>query len=392
MRAKSLASAWPIPGVDPYPTLAQLRTVGPVHRLEDLDAWLVVAHREAHEILRGQGWSSDPRRSPAAVQRMGLDLVNTEVLAKTVLFAEAEVHQRLRHALSGFFTPKAVGALRHRIASVVETAFVGHDPDQPWEIMDEIAYPVPLGVICELLDTGIDLAMRLRADATALTALIDPLAEAHAAEAGASAAMGLTYDLVALVAERRGANGEDLLSCLLDNLDPDEAMFMTLLLLVAGHETTANLIGNAVISLHDHPQVARDLRRHPENLAHAVEEFLRYESPVQLTARVATEPHRVGGVPIEKGDQVYISLGAANRDPDVFPEPDRLVPTRITAGHLAFGHGVHFCAGASLARAEAEDVLRHVLALDPPVEDRQIRASRDRSATFRRIASLTLGS
>lgn len=389
----SLAPAplWPVPADDPYPTLARLRAEAPVHRIDALDAWLVVSHPEARAVLRGEGWTSDPRQSPAARRRMGAGNAELEILTKTPLFVDGTAHVRLRRALSDRLTPRAVQSLRPRIASIVHAVVSVHERGQGWEVMDEIAYPVPLAVICELMDTGVDLATRLRSEATALTALIDPLADLVEIEAGADAAMGLMLELVALTAERRQGPGADLLSCLLGVLDPDEALFTSLLLLVAGHETTANLIGNAVVCLHQRPDVARALRQDPDGVPRAVEELLRYESPVQLTARVATRPQTLGTVSVEEGDQVFVSLGAANRDPRVFVDPDRLQPDRAPSGHLAFGSGAHFCAGAALARAEAEETLRALLALDPPLEERPIQVERARSATFRRISTLRIG-
>lgn len=398
-----LAPAWPIPAEDPYPALRRLREKGPIHRLDDWDAWLVVSHAEALGILTGPGWSSDPGRSPQAAGRLGLAGPGGQLGPKSVLFTDPPEHTRLRNALSGYLTPRSVGAYRHRIASIVGAAFSAHEPGEPLRIMEEIAYSVPLAVICELLDTGTEMATRLRQETPLMTAMLDPLATPEAMEAGAAAATRLLIDLVSLAAERSVRRGPDLLSALLAHgvaggeagleagLEAGEVIVMALLLLVAGHETTANLIGNAVIVLHDHPDLARELRADPRLAGPAVEELLRFEAPVQLTARSALDDLPVAGARVRRGEQVFVAIGAANRDPAVFADPDRMDLGRGHRHHLSFGHGAHFCAGAALARAEAQEVIGHLLRLDPPLEDRELQVTRAGSATFRRIDALELG-
>jgi cytochrome P450 len=165
---------------------------------------------------------------------------------------------------------------------------------------------------------------------------------------------------------------------------------MALLLLTAGHETTANLIGNAVIVLHEHPGLVKDLRDNPDLIGPAVEELLRFEAPVQLATRVATGDLPVAGALVRGGERVFVAVGGANRDPAVFADPDRVDIGRAHQHHLSFGHGAHFCAGAALARAEGQEVIRHLLRLDPPFEDQELRVTRSRSAAFRRVAELEL--
>lgn len=388
--------AWPIPLEDPYPALARMREDGPVHRLEDLDSLLVVCHPVAQATLTAPAWSSDPTTSPQIVERMGGGAIVGATMAKTMLFSDPPEHARLRKAGGRHLTPRAVEALRPRIAAIVDAAFSVHKPGEDLEVMDEIAYPVPLAVICELLDVPVEIAEALRRDTPTVAAMLDPLADAAALEEAAGAAFGLMLELVPVVADRRTTPGADLLSAFVadDETGPglaaDEAIVMALLLLAAGHETTANLIGNAVVAIHDHPDVARALRANPDLIPSAVEELLRYDSPVQLTGRVAKADVDLAGTSVAAGQQVLVSLGAANRDPEAFPQPDLLDFQRQTRGHLAFGHGAHFCAGASLARAEAQEVLRRLVLLEPALEELEIRVRRGQSATFRRIDSLTL--
>ena len=388
--APTTADAWPLPTEDPYPTLAEMRAAGPVHRLSPGGPWLVVSHALAHEVLRAEGWSSDLSRATQALVGRDLQGLGIDTTTANVLFSDGEQHHRLRRALSGRLSPRAVAEFRPRIAAVVAAAVDAHQPGEPWDVVDELAYPVPLAVICELLDAGVEVAERLRDETRTLTALVDPMAGPDEMVAGMSAATVLTFDMVALIAERRADPGDDLLSCLAGELQPEEAVVMTLLLLVAGHETTANLIANAAIALHDHPELPRALRADPGLIPRAVEELLRWEPPVQLTARSATRSQPLGPVQLSEGDQVLISLAGANRDPSAFEQPDRVVLERDSPGHLAFGHGIHFCAGASLARAEAAEVISALVALDPPVESRELSYDRGSSVTFRRVESLVL--
>ena len=381
---------WPIPTEDPYPVLAEMRRRGPIHRLEALDAHLVVTHEDAHRILRSEGWSSDPSRATAGTGIAGLEGMGPDLQAANVLLSDGDVHHHLRGALSGLLTPRAVGSLSTRIAAVVDAVMAGHEPGEPWDVLDEIAYPVPLAIMCELLDAGVDLAERLREETRTLTSLVDPMASAAEIQSGISAATVLTFDMVGLVAERRRSPDEDLLSIVAERLEPEEAVVMALLLLVAGHETTANLIAGSVIALHEHPELARRLRRDPTLIGDAVEELLRWDAPVQLTSRVATEPQRVGSTEVGPGERVFVSLGAANRDPCAFEDPDSLCLDRKGPSHLSFGHGAHFCAGAALARAEAEEVLRALVLLDPPIESQGLTFRRAASATFRRFDELEL--
>jgi len=389
-------TGWPIPLIDPYPTLRHLRESGPVHLLPDLDSYLVVSYAEAMAVLHGPQWSSDPTRSPRLAAQLGLSDMASAFLAKSLLLSDPPRHTRLRRALGGHLTPRRVEQLRSRIRRLVDVAISAHEPDEPLEVMDEIAYPVPLAVMCELLDAGPETAELFRQEMPQMTAILDPLAEPTLIEAGAAAAFGLMLELVPLVAARKAHPGGDLLSALVTSgdessgLEPDEAIVMTLLLLAAGHETTANLISNAVICFRDHPDATRRLRTQPDLLPAAVEELLRHEAPVQLTSRVARIEMNLGDHAIPAGHQVFVSLGGANRDPAVFSEPDTFDPDRDARSHLAFGHGAHFCAGAALARGGSHEVLRALLQLAPPIEEREVSFERGASPTFRRVSELVL--
>lgn len=387
---------WPIPLDDPYPAYLALRESGPVHWFGELGCHLVVAHAEAQAILRGPQWSSDLRANPVMAARLGLGPGNTGLLGPGLLFTDPPQHTRLRRTISGHLAPKAIELFRPRIRAIVDAAFDGWPPDRDLDVMSDLAYPIPLAVICEMLDTGTEMAVVLRYQTPRLVGLIDPLADRETVDDAVSSGVALMLELVPLVAERRARPGGDLLSGLVSpsaaspGLEVDEAIVMALLLLAAGHETTASLIGNAVVAFGAQPDRARFLRSHPELIPAAVEELIRFDGPVQLIARTATEDTQVGPVTVAAGEQVLICTGAANRDPAVFAEPDRLDFGRGSWPHLGFGHGLHFCAGASLARAEAQETLRRLLALDPPVEERGMAIGRGTSPALRRVTTLVL--
>ena len=395
MSQTTRSAPWPVPLDDPYPGLARLREQSSIHWLPQLGSQLVVSYDLAAQVLHGPDWSSDPSLSPRLASRLPPG-AHQGLVNKSLLTTDPPAHTRLRRALSGWLTPRNVEGARHRIAAITAAAVAGHDACEALDVMDGLAYPVPLAVMCELLDVPAELAVRLREETPRMTALLDPLADEAAMRAGAEAAFSLLIELVPLVAQRRRHPGADLLSDLAAGpageagLEADEVVLMIQLLLAAGHETTANLIGNAVAALHAHPGTTRLLRRSPEWLPAAVEEFLRYDSPVQLASRVARRNLALGGMDISKGEQVLVALGAANRDPAAFTDPDHLDLCRQSAPHLAFGHGAHFCAGAALARVEAQEILRRLLELTPPIEDRELAIRRGRSATFRRIDMLLL--
>jgi cytochrome P450 len=393
VRDAVIPARWPIPLDDPYPAYLALRESGPVHWLDELGCHLVVAHAEAQAILRAPAWSSDARANPVMAARLGLGPDTPGLLAPGLLFTDPPEHTRLRRTISAHLSPKAVELFRPRIRAIVDAAFDGWPPDRDFDVMSDLAYPIPLAVICELLDTGTEMAVALRHRTPRLVGLIDPLADQETVDEAMSSGVALMLELVPFVAERLGRPGPDLLSCLLSpsaGLEVDEAIVMALLLLAAGHETTASLIGNAVAAFGAQPGRARFLRAHPELIPAAVEELIRFDGPVQLIARTAIQDTRVGPVTVAAGEQVLVCAGAANRDPAVFAEPDRLDFGRGSWPHLGFGHGLHFCAGASLARAEAQETLRRLLALDPPVEERGMTVSRGTSPALRRVTKLLL--
>jgi cytochrome P450 len=386
-------SAWPFGFEDPYPDYRTAREQAPVQWNEEVGAYLILSHEHAAAVLRGKDWSSDPRNNPqllAALEEAG----TAELLGGSLLTSDPPAHTRLRGAVNRFFTPRAVRAIHDRVASIVETALQPVLDGEPIELMGELAYPIPLAVIAELFDVGLEGAEVLGAETPTLASglELDPAAAEN--EEVAAAALRVMLFLVPIVARRKQYPGDDLLSALIHPDDggvalaDEEIITMCLLLLAAGHETTANLIGNGAIALFERPGQLDWLAQHPELSSGAVDELLRFDSPVQVASRIATVDMDLGGVGIARGEQALVVLGAANRDPAHHHDPDRLDLSRERAAHLAFGLGPHFCVGAGLARLEAQETFARLARSRLRPEPGTWSIRRDRSHTFRRLQSL----
>ncbi|GAA2134203.1 cytochrome P450 [Actinomadura napierensis] len=284
-------------------------------------------------------------------------------------------HTRLRRLVSKAFTPRLVERLRPRVEALVDELLDGVSGEV--DLISALAYPLPVIVISEMLGVPPRDRDLFKGWSDALARGLDPdflLPEAEIALRDEARAEFAAY-FRELAAERRAEPRDDLLSALVgvsdggDVLSEEELLATCVLLLVAGHETTVNLIGNGALALLRHPEQLAVFREHPENVAAAVEELLRYDPPVQLTLRAALEDAELGGTVIERGRLVLLLTGAANRDPSVFTDPDRLALLRYAEGrdaprHLSFGHGVHFCLGAPLARLEGQIALKKLFERD----------------------------
>jgi len=389
-------SAWPFSAEDPYPAYHAARAVAPVQWDERLGAHLVLSHEHAVSVLRGSQWSSDPQNSPELSSSLGGEGSVAEQWSRSLLMSDPPKHTRLRSAVNRFFTPRAVHRIRERVASIVAAAVAPLIEGQPIELMSELAYPIPLAVIAELFDVGLEGAELLRTETPTLARMLELDPTPREIEAIGAAAMTVMLFLVPIVAQRRGDPGEDLLSAMIHPLQggvalgTEEIITMCLLLLAAAHETTANLIGNGTLALLEHPDQLDWLRRHPDLSARAVEELLRHDSPAQVASRVTLCDITLGGTEIQKGQQALVVLGAANRDPARYSDPDRLDLTRDGASHLAFGNGPHFCVGAGLARLEATETFGRIAQSPLSARAGSWSASRDLSRTFRCLQSLRL--
>ncbi|MGH3521779.1 MAG: cytochrome P450, partial [Mycobacterium sp.] len=359
-----------IPTVDPYPVYRALREQHPVYWDGDLDAFLVSSYAEASAVLRGPGWSSDPNRNPALAARFDRAELGTQALGTTLLTMDPPDHTRLRRLLAPAFAPRAIDALHPRISAVVKAALADLDQADEVDVIADIGYPIPLAVMCELLDVDIEGAQLLRTETPKLVGMLEFDPDADAVLAAEEATASLALYLLPILGDRRHRPGDDLASQLLslgddagDALGLDEVLATCILLLTAGHETTASLIGNGVLTLMRHPDQLHLLQRDPTLIKPAIEEILRFECPAKIVGRTSLVDRQLAGHTIHAGQRVLVLLGAVNRDPEQFRDPECFDITRTPAAHLAFGAGPHFCLGAALSRAEAQETLRQLLPL-----------------------------
>ena len=315
-----------------------------------INGYLITRYEDAKRAL------TDPRLAKGPTNLIMPPEMVKAGLSKHMLSADAPEHSRLRKLVSLEFTPRRIEALRPRIQQISDELIAAMAGKESADLVDDYAFPLPFQVICEL----IGVPMIDRDDFRSWSNILLDEFMVGTPESVAAAESMETY-IQSLVARKRSEPDDALLSGLIqasdagDKLDEDELTSLVFLLLVAGHETTVNLIGNAMFLLLQRPEVADSLRENPDLIPNAIEEFLRYESPVKTaTLRMAVEEVEYGGVAIPAGNLVFIGLMSPNRDASVFPEPDAFDISRTEAAqHLAFGHGMHFCLGAPLARMEA---------------------------------------
>ncbi|MCE5288313.1 MAG: cytochrome P450 [Nocardiaceae bacterium] len=361
---------------DPHAYHERWRAGGPVHRVvlpEGWSGWVIIGYSEARAAL------SDPRlsRSPSLIKdaveaKGGTAYVGdaSNILTAHMLATDPPDHTRLRHLVSKEFTSRRIAELRPRIEQITATlvdAMASH-ADQPIDLIEEFAFPLPVTVICELL--GVPFADRDRFRAWSHTLVGGP----GTIEDRQAAGFAMATFLQELIAAKRANPGIDLLSALAAQSDGDrltelELLSMAFLLLVAGHETTVNLITNGTYALlRDRDQFTQLLADPASHAPAAVEELLRHSGPVNWAlTRVTTAPLTIGDKEIPAGEIVFIALSAANRDPARFASPELVDIDRDTGGHLAFGHGIHYCLGAPLARLEGQIAFTALLQRFPDI-------------------------
>ena len=360
---------------DPYPFYERLRSTDPAHRLDEYTV-VVTRHADVSSTLRGPDFARDIERHSAAPAIDPVSVRRKERASnggRSILNLDPPDHTRLRRLVTQAFTPRAVERLRAITERMVDEVLDRAAADGGFELIDDLAFPIPFRVISEMLDMPTDRSDELRDWSQILTATLEPMATLADLDAAEAAIGELIPFLDGVITDRRRNPGEDVVSALLaaeaegDRLDMAELMAFVVLLYVAGHETTVNLIGNGVLALLNHPDQLAAWRDDPALDSVAVDELLRYDGPVQQTVRapLQTVSYRdAEGEPVEvhHGEVVITCLGAANRDPEMFPEPDRLILGRPNANrHLAFSSGAHYCLGASLARMEAEIAITRLI-------------------------------
>ena len=360
---------------DPYPTYRRLREAAPVYRTA-FGPYLATRYADVAAVLRDKRFGKD--FEARIIRRHGEKVFDEPIydsVRRWMLERDPPDHTRLRGLVVKAFTARTVEDMRPRIQAIVDATLDRVAPEGRMDVIRDFAYPLPVTVICEMLGIPEEDREQFRRTDGVGGRLLDPvpLTRAEIDIANASHLKQAAY-FHSLFEKRRREPGDDLITLLVqaeeagNKLSEAELTANIMLLFGAGHETTVNLIGNGLLALHRNPDQLELLKRDPSLMPNAIEELLRYDSSVQLTGRAALEDVEIGGVMIEKGEGIMCLLGAANRDPDVFPDPDRLDVTRPNIRPLSFGGGIHFCLGAQLARIEAEIALNSLLARLPKLK------------------------
>ena len=368
---------------NPYPSYHQLRAQDPVHWNEPVGVWTLTRYSDVMETLRDRRMSSDRMsahagRIPESMQEKMAPIIR--IFSNTMLLSDPPSHTRLRSLANKAFTPRVVENMRSHIQSIVDQSLDDVESAGGMDVINDLAYPLPVRVICEMLGVAPEDQDQFKKWTDDLALFLGDVRRAaeHVEVAQRSALEMIDY-LKGIIRECRQNPRDDLISALVvaeeqgDTFSEEELYSMFVVLQIGGHETTTNLIGNGLLALLQNPEQMQKLRDNPALMETAVEELLRYHSPIQITARIAMEDLEIGGKQIAKGQFISTYIGAANRDPDQFPDPDHLDITRQENRHLAFALGPHFCLGAALARLEGRvaigTTLRRFpeLRLEPPL-------------------------
>jgi cytochrome P450 len=355
---------------DPYPVCAQFRDRGPIQPTE-ANLTVFSSYRDCDEVLRHPSSASDRLKSTIAQRQIDAGVAPRPLGPRGFLFLDPPDHTRLRKLVSKAFVPKVVNALQPDINALVHGLLDQIAEQGQFDVIADLAYPLPVAVICRLLGVPVEDEPKFSHASALLAQMLDPFAAftgevPDGIEERMRAGGWLRDYLRDLIEQRRSHPGDDLMSALIaveesgDQLTAEEIVSTCNLLLIAGHETTVNLIANAILAMLRHPwqwaALGADVGRAPA----VIEETLRYDPPVQMVGRIAADDMSIGDTHLVKGDIMMLLLAAAHRDPAEFERPDTFDPGRGTLRHLAFGRGPHFCLGAPLARLEASVALSAV--------------------------------
>jgi cytochrome P450 len=360
---------------DPYPQYAALRAAAPVYQ-HPFGFWLLTSYEDVSWLLRANLSVEDRNIAPSPLVELREQMYGEEAAHPrrvSMLDLDPPDHTRLRRLVSKAFTPRAVQELRSRITGLVDSMLDAAERERRVDLVDALAFPLPFTVIAEMLGTPPADHERIRQLTGMVVRSLEPVADPAIASAIVAADNELTAIAADMIAWKRANPADDLLTALIsaedggDVLDDEELIAQTLLLYIAGHETTVNLIAGGTLALLRHPGQLALLRDDPALIDNAVEELLRYDSPVQASRRITLEPVSIGGVPIPAGAFVMASLASANRDEGFWgPDAAELKLDRKDARqHVSFGAGPHHCLGASLARLEASIALAQLAARFP---------------------------
>ncbi|MBZ5712521.1 cytochrome P450 [Nannocystis pusilla] len=388
---------------NPHPLLRRLREAGPVHRLERYGWWAVTRHADVTQILRRPDvFSSDTGldrlRPPYVEDRAWQEIERSR--GPSMVNSDPPAHTRLRRLIAGAFAPRAMARIEARVHEITADLLDRIVGCERFDVVDDLAIPLPVTVIAEML--GVD--TRDKADfkrwSDELLEFGQLTREQRMSPAASARLVKSRCELIAYleacVEARREAPRDDLISELVraeseeGKLTANEVLGMLVLLLIAGNETTTNLIATGTHLLLEHPEALAELRADPSLVPNFLEEVLRYDGPVTMLFRRTTEAVEVAGTTIPRGALVLPLVAAANRDPDQFSAPDRFDIRRDTRGHLGFGHGIHFCVGAPLSRLEGRIAFTELLRRLPPFARVDTRPSWRDNSTFRALQSLRL--
>lgn len=347
---------------NPYDIYERLRAKDPVHRMRLIDAWAMTGYEDAQEAL------SDHRRFSSGDNKLQY------APYRTMLDLDPPDHTRLRSLVSKAFTPRSVSALGPRIQEIVDELLDAAAGKERFDLIRDFAFPLPVIVIAEMLGIPAEDRDRFEVWSNDLALAVEPILSDEEVERVERASDGIVAYFEGIIEQRRKRPEEDLLSALLaaeeegDRLSHDELLGTLMLLLVAGNETTRSLIGNGMLALLEHPDQLQRLRESPQLLETAIDELLRYDSPVQFIVRVALEEMEFRGRRFRAGQRIMVLVGAANRDPTVFVNPGALDIGRKEKSHISFGRGIHYCLGSPLALLEARVAFANLLARFSSIE------------------------
>ena len=356
--------------LEPREQARRHRARGRVHR-DVQGLWLLMGHADCRAVMQSAQLSRDPRRSSgyAKLRPFGAGSALEQAAERFMLFNDAPLHTRLRRVVSAAFSSAATREMRQSVAATTEALVNALPADgTPFDFMRSLAQVLPIRVICDLLGVDPGDFEQVKAWSDAAACVVEPLATRADRAAGAESVAALTRYLQVQVAQRRAHPGHTVLDRMIaaqreDSAFDDDLLLANLILMfLAGHETTTNLLGNGLLCLLRHPETWATLQRELTLVPSAVEEMLRYESPINMVARTTIAPWEVGDVTVPAGEVIYCLIGAANHDPAVFAVPERFDIRREPNAQVSFGGGVHYCLGAPLARLEAQLAFEALLA------------------------------
>ncbi|MDQ3403981.1 MAG: cytochrome P450 [Actinomycetota bacterium] len=364
---------------DPYPHYQRLRETDPVHKTP-FGYWVLTRHRDIDTVLRSPAVTSEFHRDATwAKHRGGSESPVVRDTRRWMLMLDKRAHRRIRGLVNHVFSAKSLERLAPRIADILDGLIDRLGTGDKIDLIKHLALPLPVTVICELVGLPTTDQEICRVWTEKIGHVVDPALTEETQIAMNEAVLEFREYIKGHLLERRRKPREDILSLMLaaevdgEKLDDEEIIANVLLLFNAGHETSVNLVGNGMLALLRHPDQLAALRANPSLIEDGIDEISRYDAPVQLVARITTKPVEVGDKEIPAGSKVMLLLGAANRDPERYPEPDRLVLDRGDIKSLAFGGGPHYCIGAMLGKIEGRmvftELLRRYSTLELAVDD-----------------------